>query len=347
MFNKILGCLSMVAIGDALGMPSHDMTIDQIKHFFNGTLNDFQPPPGDSRVHKGFKAGQVTDDTLLTLSLSDAYIKNRGAISSRIIAAMTSTVVTEYSNRGLDKMFGPSTKNSVERFHKGEDPETMFMGENHPTMGTSNGGAMKISPVGLVHPGDFEGVLEDTLKVCLPSHGTQTAISAASAIAAGVSEAMDPGADVFSVVRSALRGAEKGEVMGRQKARTVPLPSVSKRIKLAVSIALEADDIETANRTFSEMIGTGLAAYESIPTAIGIFVACGGDPLRCVIAGANVGFDTDTIAAMAGALAGTLNGFDKVPGELFRKVEAANHLNLEKVAADLEKLIVMEARHWT
>ena len=330
----------MVAIGDALGMPSHDMTIDQIKESFNGALNAFRPAPEDSRVHKGYRAGQITDDTLLTLSVADAYIQGRGTISSRIVAEMTSAVVNEYSNMGLDKMFGPSTKNSVEGFLEGNDPETMFMRDNHPTMGASNGGAMKISPVGLVHPGHLEGVLEDTLKVCLPSHGTQTAISAASAIAAGVSEAMIPGADVFSVVRSALRGAKEGELMGRQKARTVPLPSVSKRIQLAVSIALKADDIETANCAFSEMIGTGLAAYESIPTAIGIFVACGGDPVKCVMAGANVGYDTDTIASMAGALAGALNGFDSVPMELFKEVQRVNQLDLEKVAAELENLII-------
>ena len=329
----------MVAIGDALGMPSHDMTIDQIKESFDGALNDFRPAPEDSRVHKGYEAGQITDDTLLTLSVAESYIKGRGTISSRIVAEMTSAVVSEYSNRGLDKMFGPSTKNSVEGFLKGNDPETMFMRDNHPTMGASNGGAMKISPVGLVHPGHLESVIGDTLKVCLPSHGTQTAISAASAIAAGVSEAMMPGADVFSVVRSALRGAEAGELMGRQKARTVPLPSVSKRIKLAVSLALKAENIETANRDFSEMIGTGLAAYESIPTAIGIFVACGGDPMKCVMAGANVGFDTDTIACMAGALSGTLKGFDAVPRGFFNKVQRVNQLDLEKVAAGLENLI--------
>ena len=157
----------MVAIGDALGMPSHDMTIDQIKKSFDGALNDFRPAPEDSRVHKGYKAGQITDDTLLTLSLADSYIKGRGTISSRMVAEMTSAVVNEYSNRGLDKMFGPSTKNSVEGFLKGNDPETMFMRDNHPTMGASNGGAMKISPVGLVHPGHLESVLGDTFKVCL------------------------------------------------------------------------------------------------------------------------------------------------------------------------------------
>lgn len=341
MFNNILGCLSMVAIGDALGMPAHDMTIEEIVKNFDGELKNFEAPPADSRVHKGMGPGQITDDTLLTLSVADAYIKNRGTISPRIIAESTSEVVTDYSERGLDKMFGPSTRSAVHRFLKGDDPQTLFMGEKHPETGASNGGAMKISPVGLVHPGDPEGVLADTLAVCLPTHGTQTAISAAAAIASGISEAMDAEADVFSVVKAALRGAKAGALMGGKTGRIVPLPSVSKRIGQAVSIALESPDIWAANREFSETIGTGLAAYESIPTAIGIFVACGGDPLECVIAGANVGFDTDTIASMAGALAGALKGFDAVPKALFKEVQLINHLDLEKTAADLENLIKM------
>jgi ADP-ribosylglycohydrolase len=34
-YGKILGCLGMVAIGDAMGMPCHDMTTDEIRQRFN------------------------------------------------------------------------------------------------------------------------------------------------------------------------------------------------------------------------------------------------------------------------------------------------------------------------
>ena len=123
-----------------------------------------------------------------------------------------------------------------------------------------------------------------------------------------------------------------------ERTRTVPLPSVPERIKLAVSLALRASNVKEASQLFAEIIGTGLPAYESVPTAIGIFVACGGDPEECVIAGANVGYDTDTIASMAGALAGSLKGFDAVPVTMFRQVQEVNNLDLDRVASDLEKV---------
>ena len=43
-----------------------------------------------------------------------------------------------------------------------------------------------------------------------------------------------------------------------------------------------------------------------------------------------MGYDTDTIASMAGALAGALRGFDATPMNLFREVEKVNRLDLEK-----------------
>jgi ADP-ribosylglycohydrolase len=41
---------------------------------------------------------------------------------------------------------------------------------------------------------------------------------------------------------------------------------------------------------------------------------------------------------MAGALAGALNGFDKVPNELFQEVKKTNSLGLEETAAGLEQI---------
>lgn len=329
----------MVAIGDALGMPGHDLTAEQIKNRFKGILKTFQPAPENSRVHNGFKPGQITDDTILTLSVVRAYTESNGRISPRIIAEQTAEAVKKYSALGADKMFGPSTRSAVEKFLAGCDPERMSIEENHPMTGSSNGAAMKISPVGLVHPGNPDRVLEDTLAVCLPSHATQTGIAAAAAIAFGVAAAMRPGADVFSVFKAAVKGAEKGDALGRERARTVALPSVPEKIKLAVSLAVRAKSVSEGGRLFADIIGTGLPAYESIPTAIGIFVVCGGDPEQCVITGANVGYDTDTIASMAGGMAGAFKGFGAVPNDLFRKVQEVNNLDLEKIAADLQQVI--------
>ena len=338
LYRKILGCLSMVAIGDALGMPCHDMTIDEIRTRFGGEVTSFKPPFEDTRVHRNFRAAQITDDTILTLGVADAYIEGDGLITPSSISACLLERYRRAAAAGRGSMFGPSTRRAMEAIEAGDDPVATCMEERHPMSCASNGGAMKIAPVGLVHPADPEAAVRDAVTVCLPSHCTQTAIASACAIAAGVAQAMAPDADVCSVVRAALHGARRGEAAGMEQGRTLPLPSVPRRIELAVSLALNATDADAANRSFAHIIGTGLAAYESIPTAVGIFVAAGGDPLRSVIAGANVGYDTDTISSMAGALAGALKGFDAVPRELFRQVQEENGLDLEATAAALERI---------
>jgi ADP-ribosylglycohydrolase len=55
-----------------------------------------------------------------------------------------------------------------------------------------------------------------------------------------------------------------------------------------------------------------MLAFESVPAAVGVLAATGGDPFETVRAGVRIGGDTDTIAAMAGALAGALHGYAAV-----------------------------------
>jgi len=172
---------------------------------------------------------------------------------------------------------------------------------------------------------------------CLPSHNTQLAISDACAIAAGVAEAVTEGSDVFSVVRACLDGARMGEEVRPQheRVRFVPGPSIGPRIELAVSLALRARSLENAMSSLETYVGNSVEAACSVPTAIGLFVYATCDPLESIVAGANVGSDTDTIATMAGALAGALRGFGHVPQDLYATFRAANEFDVEALARGL------------
>jgi ADP-ribosylglycohydrolase len=69
-----------------------------------------------------------------------------------------------------------------------------------------------------------------------------------------------------------------------------------------------------------------------------VFVAAGGDPLDTVSAGASIGNDSDTIAAMAGSLSGALRGIDAVPADLFATVKAVNEEDIELIGAGLTSI---------
>jgi poly(ADP-ribose) glycohydrolase ARH3 len=66
--------------------------------------------------------------------------------------------------------------------------------------------------------------------------------------------------------------------------------------------------------------GLSLKAIESVPAAIGAFVLTNSFREAVVLA-VNLGGDTDTIGAMAGAVAGAYYGLDQIPKEWIEPLE--------------------------
>jgi poly(ADP-ribose) glycohydrolase ARH3 len=66
--------------------------------------------------------------------------------------------------------------------------------------------------------------------------------------------------------------------------------------------------------------GLSLRAIESVPAAIGAFVLTNSFR-EAVVMAVNLGGDTDTIGAMAGAVAGAYYGLDQIPQEWIDPLE--------------------------
>jgi len=333
--KRIWGCLAGVAVGDALGYPAHDLSADEIRRRFNGPLSHLAPAFDDDIRHRGMVAGQITDDTILTLVTAQAVLTADGQPTvTDMAAALRKWAATNTIWRDT-YMFGPTTKRALARLLEGEDPWKVGCTGEWASQGASDGAPMRVAPAGLIHPGRIDAAIETAVEVVLPTHGTQVAIAAACAQAAGIAQALAPKAEVLSVVAAALEGARRGEQLGRERARVVPAPCVADRIELAVGLAIHSKDPFEAGELIQRYIGTYLPAAEALPTAIGLFVAAKGDPYQAMVAGANVGGDTDTIASMAGALCGALRGIDAIPADWYRTVEEVNHLQLKAVAEQL------------
>jgi ADP-ribosylglycohydrolase len=197
---------------------------------------------------------------------------------------------------------------------------------------------MRIAPAGLVNPGDLEGAVQLAWITSRSTHDTQIAASGAGAIAAGVAEALTVGADVYSVTQACLWGARRGEEIGAAEGRVVAGPSVTRRIEIAIEEALRARDLEDALRRIEASVGNSVMTVESVPAAVGIFVAVGGDPLETAVGGTNIGNDSDTIAAMAASLSGALRGIAAVPADLVATVKSVNSEDIDGLAAGLTEI---------
>jgi ADP-ribosylglycohydrolase len=190
---------------------------------------------------------------------------------------------------------------------------------------------MKISPIGIIDLGRQEQLIDDVEKVCLPTHGTSVAISAASAVAGAIAEALTPEPTVSTV----LKRAKICAVLGEKRGRPVAYPSIEKRIELAIDLIERVGSPSKAAEILYDYIGADISCANSVPTAFGLFVASRGDPMKTIKSAVNMGGDTDTIGAIAGGIAGAYGGIEAFPSNIVNQVEEENQLELGVVAKKL------------
>jgi ADP-ribosylglycohydrolase len=285
--DRIRGSLSCAVLGDVAGEPVEGCTREEVRTYGHPL----------SPVRRG--RGAVTDDSGQLEALAEALVAADGDLTEE---AWRAALVRWFETSPTAERAGPTTRAMLQR-PAGEAPP-----EGDRRVGATNGSAMRVAPAGLIHPGDAEAAVELAWLTSRPTHDTQVAAAAAGAIAAGVATALRPGAGVEEVAEACVLGAALGHGLGTRHGRTVPLPRVSDRIELAVDEARAAGGLDEALDRIEAAVGTSMLAFESVPAAVGVLVASRGDPIEAVTAGVRIGGDTDTIASMAGALAGALHG---------------------------------------
>ena len=307
--DRVLGGLYGQALGDAWGMPAY-FDIDHTWAAYGGWITSLLPGPADHPVHFGLPAGRITDDSEQAFSLARAFIAH-GGVS---LQAALEAIITWYDRVGGDSSpyVGPSTRRGVQALKRGEDPHTTGL------WGDTNGAAMRISPVGLLHPGDPMSAIADAAVVCIPTHNTNVAISGACAVAAAIAIAMTEGVSLESVISAGVLGAE----LGRQRGRPWLGPSVARRIQMAVAIARGPGDALARLRELYHVVGTSLSVPETVGAAFGVLAMAEGDPQQTAIYAANLSGDADTVGAIACAIAGAYAGIGAFDPAILARLDA-------------------------
>lgn len=334
MFDRILGGLIGAGAADAMGAATEGRTTKQIEEYFGHKVTDFEKVPPDT-FGAGNEPGQVTDDFSSAWFIADHILKNKGQVTEQAVKA----ALIDWSEHAVffDRFAGPTTRLAIRRF-KGETIEETG-GVNLVSRQATNGAAMKIAPVGLISGGDTRRAIKDAITVTMVTHDNYLALSGACAVAAAVSRALLPDADLYNVIQAGLFGAEQGELRGREIARDVAGPSVCKRMEMAVAIGLGPGTEEEKMTEISQRIGTGLHISEAVPAAFGFIAASGGRAMGTIISAVNAGYDTDTVGTIAGAIAGTLQGRQAFPEHFLPTLEKANGLKIESLVRRIHRLI--------
>lgn len=328
-YERVVGCLYGMSTGDSLGVPSSFMTPDYIQKTW-GWIDTFYPAEKGHIFHDGLKAGEYTDDSEQALALMNSFIRNKRVDPRDVVEE-----ILAWADRVKDKYaspLGPSTERALKAIRAGADITVSGR------YGNTNGSAMRISPVGIIHGlrgSTCEECVRDVYMTCLPTHNTTVCVSSAAAIAWGVAVCMQGETDIGKIVEETMRAAEIGKRYGYE----IVSPSISKRIALAYSLVEKSPDPKAGMREIYDYFGGGDLAADSIPTAVAMFALGKGDPKAVNELCVNLGGDCDTNAAMAGAMAGAYSGIDAVPEVWRNTITEVNGVDFESYAKRILDLI--------
>ena len=329
--SRAYGALAGLALGDALGMPTQAMSPEQIRAVY-GRVTGLVDGDISQPYAPGMPAGSVTDDTEQALLIASLLVRGRGSSSGRVAldAGDFSHALLSWEDsmieRGSLDLLGPSTKAALERVRAGEDPLTVG------GLGTTNGAAMRVTPIGIaVSTADSEAFADAVWSSCQVTHATRQGFQSAALVAAAVSLALDwPEMSASDMTTLLWKAVSYVDSLPERGAWT-PDPDVVAATRRAMQLA--ANPASSSLECLVEQIGTSVASAHAIPMAFALLAR---DPSpRALLDAANLGGDTDTIGAIAGAILGSVLGVEAFDTAMLTQVELTSHLDLPSIALEL------------
>ncbi|MEC4571992.1 ADP-ribosylglycohydrolase family protein [Streptomyces virginiae] len=346
--DRACGALVGAAVGDALGGPVEGWTPDQIVERHGGRVQGIVGPWHENwrtarpiaPYHKG--DGHVTDDTLMTHALVRVYETVRDhldayAVAEHLVPDLMSTPrwipELEAEALPLQRIF-LAEKWMVTRLHYAHaDPREA---------GTGNivncGAAMYMAPVGIANAGNPAGAYAEALDIA-GAHQSSYGREAAGVFAAAVAAACVPGATAASVVDTALSLAKDGTraaIAAVREAARAHRDFESALTPLRAAVApYDSVGPDYRNPSLDARRPSRVHAIEELPIALGMLLVADGRYEGAVLGAVNYGRDCDSIATMAGAIAGALGGEAAVPAVWAKQVAEASRLDLHAPAVAL------------
>ncbi|UZJ61595.1 ADP-ribosylglycohydrolase family protein [Pseudomonas sp. KU26590] len=327
--DRGLGAFYGLALGDALGMPTQSLSREQIRQRFV-RITTLQAAGADQPIAPNMPAGSITDDTEQAVLVAELLVVGGGRIEPSDLAQSLIDWEAVMQAKGSQDLLGPSTKRAIEMILAGHSPE------ESGRFGTTNGAAMRITPVGLAFDVRKEARLIEAVKqACQVTHNTNLGISSAAAVAAVVSAGIS-GASLGEALDVGARIAQQAELFGYWIAGG----RIAARIHWAKQMCADCSN-EQLPELIYDVIGTSVASQESVVAAFALahHVARGQlSAFDALCMAASLGGDTDTIAAILGAMLGACEGMGAWPGSLIKQIQTVNGLDLHPVVEQLLSL---------
>ncbi len=324
--DRVAGCLLGMAFGDALGADTEFLQIDDILHKY--------PPSGPQEL-QGYPA-RVTDDTQMALAVGEALLAARQPFRPY-------TLEIELRRTFVEWMVSPENTRAPGRTCMSACRKLQTGVKWQQASRTSSKGCganMRVMPVGLLNL-DTETRAKMAQFQAALTHGHPTGLAAADLTAFLIAELradvpIDQLLDIAREYALDQREIYHEDWLGPLwKYSTIsPIPqgymahgwdeclAALDRVK----IGLQASYQEASNDPCL-VTGAGWVAEEALATALLCFLAFPDNPLAVVRRAAVTSGDSDSIACIAGALAGAYHGLSAWPQDWMQRIEYRDRLD--------------------
>jgi poly(ADP-ribose) glycohydrolase ARH3 len=281
--DRFAGCLLGLAVADALGGPYEGLTSADLYFRFGTPDVLVRNPSGDTLYY--------TDDTEMMIGVAETLIECGRIDEPRLCRAFV-------ENYHPDRGYGQGARKVLNAMAAGEDSRavaaTLFPGGSY-----GNGAAMRVAPVGLLFRDNPAELWEQARLSALPTHTHPLGIEGAQLLALAVAHASN--ATTFS------RKVFYRELLAL---------ATTEEFRWALSVAARLKPTDSVSG-----LGSTLHAHRSVVTAMACFAATPTEFEFAVGRAIGLGDDTDTVAAMTGALVGAFAGVGAIPAERVAQLE--------------------------
>lgn len=305
--DRLVGALLGTALGDALGEP------------FEGRRR--VPARETTALVKATSPLRWTDDTHMAIALAESLLACGGSVEPQRLGDAFAAAYHDQPWRGYAggpaKVFALAAKGQTYE----DAARSLYGGGSY-----GNGGAMRCAPVAIVAHPDIRHAAHLAAAQARVTHAHPVGVDGAVLLACAIVVAA-------SVAPAAVDPAGTAQPLDLTPiAEHLSAPEMRERLDAIIDAQNDPEQLMALARRF----GSRVSARESVPTALAVFLAHRNDPLEAMTAAISLGRDTDTVAAMAGALAGAHHGARQLPGHLLARLE--DHDRIDTLARQLAAL---------
>jgi ADP-ribosyl-[dinitrogen reductase] hydrolase len=297
--DRYLGCLIGLACGDALGGPVEFDTRAQMDQRYPDGLRDF--------IGGGWLSlfpGEITDDTQMALDVARSLVAhpegNMEDLASRFLAWRNSD----------PKDIGNTTRDALDRLARGlpwdEAGEQTYRNRG-PRDSAGNGAIMRCAPIAMRYRNDPDRLRDVSIDVSRITHANPLCTWSSVAVDQAIAALLN-GVPIAGALSGSSAGIENAQVRSAIDHAT---PAKREAVKSAGFV------LDTLGAAYWSLLQTP-SFEDAVVTAVGL------------------GGDTDTTAAVTGALAGAHYGVEALPDRWRSQVQHRDELS--QLALDLLKL---------